>query len=221
MLFFLLSACIFIAVGAADFDSPSTNLFADASFDSTLFDGGNFDSLSTNPDSETMFAPSTESSANLFRDDPNQVDGNELWNVDSLFDVNNDDPYEPIDPISSSLLAGDIACDMSQNDDEIRLLDKVRRGQSCKAPPVGQAQTPGTPGGTPNNDEVPMSPYQSLFERYFQRDYQACPGKIFGQSNVPVCKDETEAEDFIPLGPNLFHIGFVSPCTYIPTCRLC
>ena len=209
LLLFFFPSSIYVAASPADFDSLSTNLFGDGSLDSTLLD------------SEYMLDPLTASSESLLLDDANQGDDsftapdpsvsladNNIWDPGSLLSLN-DNPDQSVDPLSSSLLAGDMACDMSQLD-ETRLFDKVQRGESCKVPSEGGDPMMSSPD---HNDEPTGDIHREVLAPYVQENYDVCPEKIFGLSNVPVCKDEAMAKDFVQVGANLFNIAYVWPCT--------
>jgi hypothetical protein len=93
------------------------------------------------------------------------------------------DPTTEADP--DLLLANDIGCDAS-NTDSAPIFGKVRRENSCKTPPVGQAESP-----NPFNIDDPFNFDQFLKKRpsppLFQAHPEICPPKIFGPSIIPVC----------------------------------
>jgi hypothetical protein len=82
------------------------------------------------------------------------------------------------------LLAGNSDCDSSYADD-IQLVGKVRRENSCRNPPVGQSDQPQQPPDEPFDFRVFL--YGKALE-IFPADSDVCPPSIFRTANTPVCK---------------------------------
>lgn len=208
----LLPCWIFLAVGGLEFDELDLTPSSDASHDPTLFND------------ENIFDKLTESPSNIFLDDNGQSSFNTQLTSDVLFDdgawpanillADNNDPNQPVENYPDFLITGSDNCVGSV--DDYQLFGKIRRGESCRTPPVGQAENPDQPqedSNSPNNDAPSMNPYTSVLARGLQRNLEICPIMIFGLSNIPVCKGLNEPEDFQQIGPNLFNIAYVLPRT--------
>ena len=210
LLYFILPLRIVVALGALEFEDLD---LGDASHDSTLFSDENI--------SDTL----TESSSNFFLDDNDQwssmtdlvpdlsFDSNGAWPEDVLL-TENHDPSQTAETNSDFLLSDSDGCVVGAADDG-QLFGKVRRQESCRAPPVGQAETPNQPEdpNSPDDDAPIFNPYGAVLARGLQRDPEKCPIMTFGQSNIPVCKSLWELQDFQVIGPNLYNIEYVLPRT--------
>lgn len=202
LILLFISSCL-IALGCAELDTLSTDLFADAAPDSTLFNDDN------------LFNEPVQSSTNLLlaETDPIQsMVGNDDWAANTLL-TTDDELSRSANTVSSSLLAGSAGCDLSEIDD-IPFIGKVRRGNACREPPSGQAGTSDQPEGSSGPDDqsqTSMNPYASVLALYFQKDDDRCPERIFGFSNIPVCKDEAMREDFRRIGEIQYIIFYLNP----------
>ena len=210
---FLLPYWISITVGGLEFGNLDTIPSGDASHDFTLFND------------ENVVDQPTESPSTFFLDDNDQsrlntqllsdlsFNDNGVWSADVLL-ADSDNANQPVNPNLDWVLDGFDDCVGSADDHQ--LFGKVRRGESCRTPPVGQADTPDQPkedSNSPNNDVPNMNPYISVLSRILQRNLDICPIMVFGLSNIPVCKSLDETEDFRLLGPYLYDIEYVIPCT--------
>lgn len=200
---------IVIAVSGGELENPDIIPVGDASPDSALFNSGN------------LFDKPTESPSNPVLDD------NDQWNSmtglapafpfadngGGLLFADSDDPNQMVVTDSSSLLAGDGGCDAS-NSDNTQLFAKVRRGGSCRTPPVGQTENPDQSRDTNLPNDAPyINPYSAILQQLLGRNPEICPINVFGLSNIPACKNVDEVEDFQQVAPNLFNIEYVSPRT--------
>lgn len=211
----LFAVSIFIAVGTSALEDLDPILFSDASLDLTLFQNEN---LSDRPieSSLNFFLDDNDASSSLTELDPNLSDGdNGGWESGVLFG-DQDDPNQILGTDSTFLLGSDFGCDISDADNT-PLFSKVRRRESCPDPFVGQAETPDQPKddpNAPNNDDAPrLNPYAAVLKEYLFRNPLICPMKVFGLSNVPVCKLDADVNDFEQVGMNVFNIRDVIPRT--------
>lgn len=213
LLHFFLLYWILITVGALEFGNLDTIPSGDASHDFTLFNDAN------------VVDQPTESPSNLFLDDNDQsrlntqlasdlsFNDNGVWPADVLL-ADSGNANQPVDTNLEWVLNGFDDCFGSADDPQ--LFGKVRRGESCRTPPVGQADIPDQPkegSNSPNHDVPDVNPYTSVLARALQRNLEICPIMVFGLSNIPVCKGLDETEDFRLVGPNLYDIQYVIPCT--------
>ena len=213
LLHMFLPSCMLIAVGGLEFEDLDINPSGDDSHDALLFIDDN------------IFDNPKELPSNFFLDDGDQsrlntqlisdlsFDDNGAWPADVLL-ADNDDANQPIGANLDISLNGPDDCVGGADDHQ--LFGKVRRAESCRTPPAGQAETPDQPkddSNSPNNDAPSVNPYISVLARSLQRDLEICPIMTFGLSNIPVCKGLDEPEDFQLVGPNLYNIEHVLPCT--------
>lgn len=206
---------MWITVGGLEFGNLDTISSGDAAHDLTLFND------------ENVFDQPAESPPTLFLDDKDQsrlstqlisdlsFNDNGAWPTDLLL-ADSDDANQLVDTNLDWALNGFDDCVGSADDHQ--LFGKVRRGESCRTPPVGQANTPNPPKDDSNspNDDVPnLNPYMGVLARVLRRDLEICPIMTFGLSNIPVCKGLDEPEDFHLIGPNYYNIDYVIPCTFL------
>ncbi len=114
--------------------------------------------------------------------------------------------YDEVD--SSFLIAGEIDCDATASSD-VQPFGKVRRGNACPSPPVGQAEQPQKPED-PNNSQEPndyskVAPYIDILRGYLTEDYKTCPGDRFGSSNIPVCFNDIYRDQYMLPTPPYGH----------------
>ncbi len=124
-------------------------------------------------------------------DSGSMVPGNDYLDWDVMVSSDND--------LDSYLLAGESSCDASDAGDSM-LFGKVRRGESCRAPPVGQApqEEKNQPQEPVDNDLLNPSNIAKTIRKLFPTDFNQCPRETFPMAHVPVCKDERLVDDIIP-----------------------
>lgn len=203
---FCLPSCMIIAVAGLESEDLAIIPPGDAAHDAILFNNDN------------MFDKPAEAPSNFFLDDSvpdSSFDNDGGWPADVLL-ADSDDPNQMAEPNLDFLLAGPGDCVIGGTENG-QLFGKVRRGESCRAPPVGQAQNPDQPKdpNSPKDDASSFNPYAAVLAQGLQRNFELCPLNIFGLSNIPVCKPLDEVEDFQLIGPNLYNIDFVLPRTYL------
>ncbi len=136
-------------------------------------------------------------------DSGSMVSGNEYLDWDVMVSSDNDpDAY---------ILAGESSCDVSNVGDSM-LFGKVRRGESCRAPPVGQApqEEKNQPQEPVDNDLLNPSNIAKTIRALFPTDFNQCPRETFPTANVPVCKDERLVDDIIPDDLGSYYVVNVS-----------
>lgn len=216
LLSFFLPCWILSTVGGLEFENLDTIPSGDASPDLTLFND------------ENIFDMPTESSPSIFLDDNDQSRPNNqllsdlpfdngAWPTDVLLAESNN-ANQAVDTNLDLVLNGFDDCVGGADDHQ--LFGKVRRGESCRSPPMGQADQPMEGSNSPNNNVPNINPYTSVLARSLQRDLDICPIMVFGLSNIPVCKGLNEAVDFELVGPNLYNINYVLPGTSLHR-RIC
>lgn len=168
--------------------------------------------------------------ASLFSDEPSLGTGDRLDQTDGLTSTGflADNVLDPLaepdsawfltdkgymdgsDP-SFSLAGDDIVCNVN-GDGDTQLLGKVRRGDLCRDPPAGQAQTPNEP-----DPADPFAAFKKLLDdstgplSVFPEDFEICPKRYFAASNIPVCKDLRQGGiTYIPMS-NAANLWFIEP----------
>lgn len=203
----------FLAVGRSAFENPDPILFSDASRDVTLFQNENLaDRPIESPldfflDDNDWWSSLTELDPNLSHTD------NGGWESGVLF-ADQDDPKQRLGTESSFLLGSDFGCDISDAENT-SLFGKVRRRKSCPVPFVGQAENPDQSKHDPNAPSSGNTPrpnsYAAVLNEFLFRNPTICPSRVFGLSNIPVCKLDAEVDDFEQVGVNVFNIRDVIP----------
>lgn len=204
LLHLFLTSCIIIAVDGSALVDLDMVAFDDTSHDPALFD------------LDKIFDQPTEPPLNFFLDANDQsrfaadevsglsFDNNGPWSANDFL-PDSDYSSQLVETNSDSLLSGLGACFGLADDGQ--LWGKVRRGESCRSPPVGQTEKP--------NQPMEFNPYASVLSKALRRNEEICPFRIFGYSNIPVCKGLAEVEDFQPIGPNCFNIEYIMPRMFI------
>lgn len=172
-----------LADNAQDISLDSNGLLADNAQDFSLdSDGSLTDSdLDLSLDSDKLLADSALDPTTKF--DPNQplAENGFLDQSGSNFWLSNNDA----------------ACDVDDTENT-HIFDKVRRGNLCRDPPLGQSDAPDQSG-----QQDPFEDIKKMFNKdplaSFNDDTEICSKRRFDTSNIPVCKDEFPPEDILPI----------------------
>ncbi len=146
-------------------------------------------------------------------DSGSMVPGNDYLNLDVMVSSDDDQDFyfSPFDDVSSVFLAGENSCDASTVGDSM-LFGKVRRGESCRAPPVGQAprEEENQSQGLKEDDLLNPSNIEKTIRALFPKDFNKCQRQSFPMAHIPVCKDESLVHHIIPDGLGSFFLVDVS-----------
>ena len=140
------------------------------------------------------------SDLNIFPDDYQLLSSTEPDPSYGLTDV---DLNQIVEPYSSFLTAGDIACDDSSDASSPQLFGKIRRrrGDTCQVPPAGGA---GGPSRQPGDEDEPGDlGFTNFASRrrvlsVFPSNEEICPVQKYFGANIPVCR-EPIAGNVIPV----------------------
>lgn len=154
------------------------------------------------------------SDSNLFSDDYQLLSADEP-DPDYLLPDIDLNQFAESDP--SLLAAGDTACESSDATDP-QLFGKIQgRGDTCKAPPRGEAG--GLPPQPDDGDQLTDLGFTNFATNrrtmsVFPRNYDICPYEKYSGANIPVCKEPNLADVSQVQGVPWFNLRNVVPRTF-------